>query len=51
MSCSKLSKAMSLSGTGIEGSRIAAMDSFMRVASEGPPNMAFRAEGSKGRDC
>jgi len=47
MSCSKLSKAMSLSSTEISGSleRIACIDSFRRSASLGPPKRAERASG------
>lgn len=51
INCSKLSNAMSLSERGIEESRIEFMDSFIRSASDGPPNMAFKTDGSMGRDC
>ncbi len=45
ISCSKLSKATSLSSREISGSeeRIASIDSFIRSASLGPPKRAFSA--------
>ena len=49
MSCSKLSKAVSLEGRAIVGSWIMLMDSRIRSASEGPPSRAWRVAGSIGR--
>jgi len=51
MSCSKLSKAMSLSSRVSSGSgeRIAVMEEIIRSASEGPPKSAFSASGFRCR--
>ena len=49
ISCSKLSKAVSLSGSPTWGDCMAAMDSFIRSASEGPPRRALRASALRGR--
>ncbi len=49
ISCSKLSKATSLSWRGTDGDSRAAMDSFIRSASDGPPRRALRASGLMGR--
>ena len=49
ISCSKLSKATSLLGSVMSGERMAAMDSFIRSASEGPPKRALRASALTGR--
>ena len=49
INCSKLSKATSLLESAMSVERIAAMDSFIRSASEGPPKRALRASGLIGR--
>lgn len=49
ISCSKLSKAVSLSARAMVGDWMAAMDSFIRSASEGPPRRAERAAALRGR--
>lgn len=43
ISCSKLSNAMSLLSRDVWGDWMAAIDSFMRSASEGPPISDLRA--------
>lgn len=43
ISCSKLSKATNLFGSDMSGERIAAIDSFIKSASEGPPMSALSA--------
>lgn len=52
ISCSKLSKAVSLSSSVIWGSveRIADMERFISSASLGPPKRALRASGLMGRE-
>ena len=48
ISCSRLSKATSLSGRVVCGERMAVMDCFIKSASEGPPKRALRASGLGG---
>ena len=49
INCSKFSKAMTLFSRVMSGESMAAIDSFIKSASVGPPRRDLRISGSRGR--